>query len=972
MGAVFTIRNSLMAVVGVFILIILAFAGQGIMNANHQLNDAENVENTNTVSDLLLKSAGNWAVERGVTNAALAAPTVVTSETKSKIDARRDAADPAFLEAIKRLQSSAPFEGKKELISKAEVSYAAFTAFRREVVEPQMALVKSERDKAKTSRWVSTATQMIMNSQELRMAVVRSAPNGPMGAALADIKHFSWIMSEFAGRERAVMGGLISGGRRLDDTALRKLSTLRGNVMSGWDAVNRTAGRPGIPASLLDSMAKLKWEYFGEFQKTRLSVYESGTSSAKYPIKGGDWIARATTGIDALLGLRAAASEAWQSYDQFLDVNHLSDLLVVSAGHWAVERGITNAALHGPNPVSAKARAIIDARRSKGDAALSEAMGLIDSMNDFPGKAEALSTMSDRHSALRGLRAKLDGLLAKPVGERDAKLTKTWVPTATAVIMAARNLRLSATEQAALQDSTVFNFLTIKHAAWEMAEYAGRERAIFGGVISSGRPVPTDVERTLATYRGRVLGAWQRVLSATREGVSDPVLLSAVKSAKELYFAEFEKTRSAVYDASLTSANFPLSGSQWIVAATKAIDSILAVQQTVGTEARANTQAQKSSAKTALMFEVIVFVVAFAIGILALWIVIIRVVKAIHGMKDAMHELAEGRLDAEIPSRQRADEMGDMANAVQVFKENAQEVVRMRAEQSEHDQQIEEEKRKSMNNLADSFESKVGGVITSVSSAATQMQSSAKVMFSVTETTTTRSEDVAAASEQASTNVQTVAAATEQLSGSVHEIGAQVSKSTDIALRAVNDAEDATHQVEGLADAAHKIGDVVTLISDIAEQTNLLALNATIEAARAGEAGKGFAVVAAEVKNLANQTTRATDEISTQINGIQSATGRAVSSIRDITTTISDINEISQGIAAAVEEQGSATQEIARNVNEASVGTQEVSRNINDVASSAAETRKSADGILGAAESLSQQSRTLQNEVHDFLAEVRA
>ncbi|CCQ73886.1 globin-coupled sensor protein [Magnetospira sp. QH-2] len=271
----------------------------------------------------------------------------------------------------------------------------------------------------------------------------------------------------------------------------------------------------------------------------------------------------------------------------------------------------------------------------------------------------------------------------------------------------------------------------------------------------------------------------------------------------------------------------------------------------------------------------------------------------------------------------------------------------------------------------DRFEQNVHGMVQVVASASTELQATAQAMESTAVRTSERATAVAAAAEEAATNVQTVAAAAEQLSGSIGEISQQVAQSTHIASNAVMEAERTNEQVSGLASAAQKIGEVVDLINDIASQTNLLALNATIEAARAGEAGKGFAVVASEVKNLASQTAKATDEIARQISEIQAATREAVGAIQGIGSTISEINDISASIAASVEQQGAATQEIARNVEQASAGTNEVTSHIVEVTAAADETGHSAGEVLAASRELSSQAESLTIEVRDFLDELR-
>ena len=337
-----------------------------------------------------------------------------------------------------------------------------------------------------------------------------------------------------------------------------------------------------------------------------------------------------------------------------------------------------------------------------------------------------------------------------------------------------------------------------------------------------------------------------------------------------------------------------------------------------------------------------------------------------------MNTLSSGDMSVDIPGVGRGDEIGQMAAAVQVFKDKMQEADRLRAEQEAAKARGEAEKKAALATMADRFEASVKGIVEGVSAAATEMQSNARSMSSTADQTSRQSAAVAAASEEASTNVQTVAAATEELSSSISEISRQVSDSANIASHAVEQAQRTNGQVKALADAAQRIGDVVRLINDIAGQTNLLALNATIEAARAGEAGKGFAVVASEVKNLATQTAKATEDITEQVHGIQGATSDSVHAIGEIGGTIGRLNEIATAIASAVEEQGAATQEIARNVQQASKGTTEVTRNIAGVTQAATDTREASGLVLTAAGDLSKQAETLRAEVDTFLATVRA
>ncbi len=364
--------------------------------------------------------------------------------------------------------------------------------------------------------------------------------------------------------------------------------------------------------------------------------------------------------------------------------------------------------------------------------------------------------------------------------------------------------------------------------------------------------------------------------------------------------------------------------------------------------------------------------IALALGLIFAFLIAKGITAPIGGMTGAMTKLAGGELETDVPSLSNKDEIGAMAKAVQVFKDNALKVRALEAEQKAAEARAAEEKRAAMNALADGFEAKVGGVVTEVSTQATRMQESASQMTATAEETSRQATAVAAASEEASTNVQTVAAATEELSSSISEISRQVTESARMSSKAVDDVGKTSQTVEALANAAQKIGNVVQLISEIASQTNLLALNATIEAARAGEAGKGFAVVASEVKSLASQTARATEEIGTQINEIQTATGQSVEAMRSIGETIASMNAIASTIAAAVEEQGAATTEIARNVQQAAAGTSEVSSNITGVTRAAEDTGSAASLVQQAAVDLGSQAKDLRAAVEQFLTQVRS
>jgi methyl-accepting chemotaxis protein len=351
----------------------------------------------------------------------------------------------------------------------------------------------------------------------------------------------------------------------------------------------------------------------------------------------------------------------------------------------------------------------------------------------------------------------------------------------------------------------------------------------------------------------------------------------------------------------------------------------------------------------------------------------LSVARPISAVTRAMEKLASGDFAVVLPGLGRRDEIGEMAQAVETFKVKAIERARAEAEQKEvQARAVAAERKADMQKLAGTFEAAIAGVVDTVSSASTQLEAAAATLTQTAETTQQLSGAVAAASEQASANVQSVAKATDELQASVAEIGRQVQESSKIAGEAVEQAGTTDARVNELSQAASRIGDVVKLITAVAEQTNLLALNATIEAARAGEAGRGFAVVAAEVKTLAGQTAKATDEISSHIAGMQAATQESVSAIKEIRTTIGRISVIATTIATAIEEQAAATREISRNVAQAARGTANVASNIGDVNRGASQTGSASSQVLSSARDLSNQGGKLKAEVANFLSMVRA
>jgi methyl-accepting chemotaxis protein len=493
------------------------------------------------------------------------------------------------------------------------------------------------------------------------------------------------------------------------------------------------------------------------------------------------------------------------------------------------------------------------------------------------------------------------------------------------------------------------------------------ESAVLLVRVASWRYLATMDPKGPATFAANVEKANAAIdkLGKTASAERLSAQLAPIRASLKDYAASFGDVSGGllqsgeVYEKSLRAAN------QKINEAT----------ETARTSLEADFVAAKAAAEQAvsrtITAQAIVSGIALVLGLGLAFFIGRSIVAPVTGMTAAMTKLAGGDKSAEIPAQDAKDEIGEMAKAVDVFKQSMIRADALAAEQRA-EQEKKEQRHKKIEGYVTDFDKAVQQALGTLASAATEMRSTAESMSATAEETSRQATAVAAATQQTSTNVQTVASASEELSASISEIAQQVERSSSITRTAVDQAKTTSITVGGLAKAAQRIGDVVKLIQDIASQTNLLALNATIEAARAGEAGKGFAVVASEVKALANQTAKATEEISSQVTAIQGATGQTVAAIEAIGGTIAQVDEISSAIASAVQEQSAATQEIAGNVQQAARGTSEISQNIAGVTQAASETGAASSQVLSSATELSQQAEKLRAEVDGFLANIRA
>jgi methyl-accepting chemotaxis protein len=687
-----------------------------------------------------------------------------------------------------------------------------------------------------------------------------------------------------------------------------------------------------------------------------------------------------------------------------------------------LERSPTNSVLtaeQASDPETAKRLA--DAR-ANADAAVKTLAAILPA--DQKGRIDALTR------AMAEARVGVDADAAKPRAQRPADVVVIHTRKLLALATHYDPILGQVSQAVTAADPQLAMLTLLAGYAVELREFAGRKASTVAPANSASRPLTPQEILAADQFEGRITQLRRDIEQTIAKLGDKPALAQAFEVVKKEYFTEGAGLTAAVLDIGRKSGNYGEAGTKFSESIVAKLQTILGLRDAALKVALAEADSEKVKAETNLMFALgaIVLVVLVIGGVAVLFSR--RVVSPLVTITGRVGDLASGRRDIEIPYRERTDEIGAMAQAVEVFRQNAiaaervqqeaaegrlreaelkreqedreraaaderraneekarlAEVERQReaaeatrraeaerqAEAERLRQEAENRRKAELHDLASSFQSAVGGVVDAVASAATEMQATATSMTGIADRTARQSLAASSATEQAAANVQTVASASEELSASIREIASQVANSSRIASSAVEQAQRTDAIVQGLASSAEKIGEVVGLINQIAGQTNLLALNATIEAARAGEAGKGFAVVASEVKNLATQTSKATDEIGQQIGSVQTATQSAVAAIREIGGVIGQINEIASAIAAAVEQQGAATNEIARNVEQAANGTKEASANVTEVNQSAREAGSAAGQVLDASGELSRQAEQLRTEVGRFLDRIRA
>ncbi|GHF12448.1 methyl-accepting chemotaxis protein [Kordiimonas sediminis] len=713
------------------------------------------------------------------------------------------------------------------------------------------------------------------------------------------------------------------------------------------------------------------------------------------------------TAVIVQTGLRmATAFDNKGKAELAMQINSYSDELSTLQDALAIQRTIVATAygMDGVPDSSLIQQATIQQNAIEG--AHQNATADFDALPDFPRKNAEKKAYLDAYKAYKDVSSQISADMATSKAGRTGKSSDA-IRAFNALIDAAADIKATLQTDFAPENPAVGAVTRLKSQLWVMREYAARESATIGEKVASRQPFGPFDMITLNTYGGNVEGAFREARVIAKSSLTTEEITKLVGEIQSSFLEEFSYTKDDIYGASddavadeADEADYPVTADEWVEQSRAAAAPILQMSELASTLARSLNNDAVSSANFNVTISLIILVSMIALGAIAGWVVLVRVVKPINAISDTMMVLADGNLEIDVPGVDRVDEVGDMARSVGIFKENAierqkleedqrrqaeEEQIRKEREKEEQDaadserrkqryeaeEAARQERRQAMLDLADKFEASVKGVVEGVSQSAREMETSAQTMATTAAETTQQTEVVANASQQASSNAQMVASAAEELSASVREITTQTNQSSAAARDAVHRTESASQDIANLESAARKIGDVVDLINDIAEQTNLLALNATIEAARAGDAGKGFAVVASEVKSLANQTAQATQEISSQVGGMQQATSTAVGAMNEIKNIISNIETTAVSIASAVEEQDASTQEIARNVAEVSSGTEEVTSIIHDVSAGATSTGAAASQVLGAAQLMTQQSDELRTQVDSFLATIR-
>ncbi|WP_256805649.1 methyl-accepting chemotaxis protein [Bradyrhizobium sp. Bra64] len=681
----------------------------------------------------------------------------------------------------------------------------------------------------------------------------------------------------------------------------------------------------------------------------------------------------AITSICVVIALSLTAHESW---DRLQTANRISRIADASADlfkamhNLRTDRSTTNRLLNATVPMDGEIEKYLRSIRDAQMPAMARAVELLPTM-DFPQSGTLVPELARLFKLLTEEQKQFWEDVAKPKDQRRAGLPKEYMETTQGLLDTLDKLSNVLAATVNHQDAAIDQLLSIKQSAWLLRNTGGEASLIISTGLNAGRMAP-EARLAYTQFVGGTAAMW-KALELSASGMQlPPALSSALATVKTAYFdPQYLALRDRLADTLAKGEKAEMTANQWTPVTVGRLAAAVAVAETALDAAKSHTLEQRDAAQRALVMQLALLALAIGLAVGAIMLVSRRVITPLNTIRDAMLKVAGGDLAVDSGYLDRNDEIGALAGALETFKQQATDKLKIEEHERERNADAVARQR-AVEAYVGEFEGAVRKTLGELSEASGEMRKTSGDLSAVPRQTNDRVQVAGKASNDASMSVDSVAAAAEELSASINDISQQAAHAAGIAGRAVTQASETDGTVQGLAKSAGRIGEVVGLINTIAQQTNLLALNATIEAARAGEAGRGFAVVASEVKSLASQTAKATEEISEQIADIQKVAGEAINAIQTIGGIIGEVNEVATAIAAAVQEQGAATQEITRSTQFAAQGTKNVSDNITGVKADADAAAAAADNVKSASEMLESQSRQLGHEVSDFLGKIRA